>query len=82
MAAAPETWKKLQAHYDEKMLSVQMRDLFDSDPARFAKFSATFHDILLDYSKNIITEETMTLLEHSKEVIAVGFGGSLCASIA
>ena len=63
MAAAPETWKKLQAHYDEKMLSVQMRDLFDSDPARFAKFSATFHDILLDYSKNIITEETMTLLE-------------------
>ena len=56
-------WAKLQAHYDETMQSSQMRDLFASDPARFEKFSATFHDILLDYSKNIVTDETMALLE-------------------
>ena len=29
----------------------------------FSNFSATFHDILLDYSKNIVTDETMALLE-------------------
>ena len=56
-------WAKLQAHYDETMQAQQMRDLFASDPARFEKFSATFHDILLDYSKNIVTDETMALLE-------------------
>ena len=40
-----------------------MRDLFAKDPDRFKKFSATFKDILLDYSKNIVTDETMSLLE-------------------
>lgn len=56
-----EAWKKLQEHFKE-MKSVQMRDLFADDPDRFAKFSLKFNDILLDYSKNIITEETMSLL--------------------
>ena len=60
--AGGEAWKKLQAHYDEKMMACQMKDLFE-DKARFSKFSATFHDILLDYSKNIVTDETMALLE-------------------
>lgn len=54
-------WKALEAHY-ASMKDVQMKDLFASDPARFNKFSMEFEDILLDYSKNRITEETMDLL--------------------
>jgi len=39
-----------------------MRDLFTADPQRFAKFSLRYDDILLDFSKNRITEETLALL--------------------
>ena len=39
-----------------------MRDLFSDDPQRFQNFSLQFEDILLDYSKNRITDETLTLL--------------------
>jgi len=54
-------WQKLQSHY-EQMKSVRMRDLFDADPQRFQKFSLRFEDLLADYSKNIITTETLELL--------------------
>ncbi|MFZ5594634.1 MAG: glucose-6-phosphate isomerase [Pseudomonadota bacterium] len=54
-------WQALQAHY-QAMSRVHMRDLFDKDPQRFNKFSLQFDDLLLDYSKNIITEETLSLL--------------------
>ncbi len=39
-----------------------MLDLFDEDPGRFAKYSIKFKDMLLDYSKNRITDETLNLL--------------------
>ena len=39
-----------------------MRDLFAQDAKRFEKFSLKFADILFDYSKHRITEETMSLL--------------------
>jgi glucose-6-phosphate isomerase len=55
------SWKKLAAHY-EKMKKVHMRTLFKEDPERFEKFHILFDEILFDYSKNIITEETMKLL--------------------
>ncbi|HEY3326634.1 MAG TPA: glucose-6-phosphate isomerase [Novimethylophilus sp.] len=55
------SWQALVSHQRE--LSAQhMRDLFSADPARFDKFSLQFNDILLDYSKNRITEQTMSLL--------------------
>jgi len=44
------------------MQAIQMKDLFASDPQRFEKFSIQLEDILFDYSKNIITEHTRTLL--------------------
>jgi glucose-6-phosphate isomerase len=56
-----KSWKKLARHF-EQMKSVHMRDLFAQDPKRFEKFSLRFNDILVDYSKNIITEETKELL--------------------
>jgi len=61
-------WKKLEEHY-KKTKSLSMRELFKEDPLRFEKFSLQFEDILLDYSKNIITQETLGLLiELAEEV--------------
>jgi len=59
--ASTKSWKKLADHF-EQMKSVHMRDLFAAEPERFEKFSLRFNDIILDYSKNIITEETKRLL--------------------
>ncbi len=54
-------WRALQAHHAQ-MRDRHMRDLFAEDPGRFDRFSVGFEDILLDYSKNRVTEETMSLL--------------------
>ena len=61
-------WKKLGTHYDV-MKDRHMMDLFNEDPDRFSKFSVRHEDILLDYSKNILNEETLQLLfELAREV--------------
>ncbi|MFN8374641.1 MAG: glucose-6-phosphate isomerase [Anaerolineae bacterium] len=54
-------WKALAQHYQE-IHSVQMRELFAQDAQRFERFSLRFGDILFDYSKNRITEKTLSLL--------------------
>ncbi|HUZ77938.1 MAG TPA: glucose-6-phosphate isomerase [Chloroflexota bacterium] len=54
-------WKALEAHH-QRMESTHMRDLFRADPGRFERFSLRFEDLLLDYSKNRVTSETMALL--------------------
>jgi glucose-6-phosphate isomerase len=54
-------WSKLKDHYGF-MKTRHMRDLFLEDPERFSKFSLMHEDILADYSKNIINEETLQLL--------------------
>ncbi|MDX8396258.1 MAG: glucose-6-phosphate isomerase [Mariprofundaceae bacterium] len=54
-------WKALDAHY-KVMSGVHMRDLFTEDSERFSKFSMLQDDILFDYSKNIVNDETMPLL--------------------
>lgn len=54
-------WKALLAHHED-IKSLHMRDMFQKDPERFEKFSVRSSGILLDYSKNRITNETMTLL--------------------
>lgn len=54
-------WKALQDHF-KSLRDVPMRELFATDPQRFARFSLRFEDFLLDYSKNRITDETMRLL--------------------
>ncbi|HAH2949932.1 TPA: glucose-6-phosphate isomerase [Escherichia coli] len=56
-------WQALQKHFDE-MKDVTIADLFAKDGDRFSKFSATFGDqMLVDYSKNRITEETLAKLQ-------------------
>jgi len=54
-------WQALLQH-QKTFDGVQMRDLFDKDELRAEKYSIQFGSILLDYSKNIITDETLALL--------------------
>ncbi len=54
-------WKALQKHVKD-MSDVHMRDLFKNNPNRFKQFSVGLNDILLDYSKNRITDVTFKLL--------------------
>ncbi len=58
-----EAWKALQQHF-EQMKHVHLRDLFEQDKERFTTFSATFdQQILVDYSKNRMTAETLDQLQ-------------------
>jgi glucose-6-phosphate isomerase len=54
-------WRDLSNHFS-KMKDVHMKDLFAEDPRRFDRFSLRFQNILVDYSKNRITPETIKLL--------------------
>ena len=56
-----QAWKNLQAHYEEAK-TWHLKDLFKKDSNRFNKYSIRHGDILVDYSKNIITEKTLQLL--------------------
>ena len=56
-------WKSLAEHKDV-MAPQHMRDLFAADPSRFDSLSLQWGDMLLDYSKNIVTTETMRLLRN------------------
>lgn len=53
--------RQLKSHYAQ-MATAHMRDLFAADPGRFECFSLQVGELLLDYSKNRITGETMSLL--------------------
>ncbi|MBP5343598.1 MAG: glucose-6-phosphate isomerase [Alphaproteobacteria bacterium] len=46
----------------KKIKGFNLRQAFDKDPKRFDKFHISFNDFLLDYSKNLIDQETMDLL--------------------
>jgi len=54
-------WKALENHYASTQ-HLHMRDLFSDDPERFDRFTIRLGDMLLDYSKNRITAETLDLL--------------------
>ena len=55
------SWKNLVAHHRE-MADVHMRDLFAYDDCRFQNFSLQHDDLLLDFSKNRISRQTLDLL--------------------
>jgi glucose-6-phosphate isomerase len=54
-------WQALERHAGT-MAGVHLRDLFAADADRFARFSLRAGDLLLDYSKHRITEQTIRLL--------------------
>ncbi len=60
LTASP-AWQALETH-SAVMRGRHMRDLFARDAQRHDRFSLTFNDLLLDYSKNLATHETMKLL--------------------
>jgi glucose-6-phosphate isomerase len=54
-------WTALIKHHNETK-DILLRDSFKADKNRHNKFSLHFNDILFDYSKNRITDETLPLL--------------------
>jgi glucose-6-phosphate isomerase len=67
-------WSELQAHHDKVGKSFVLKDAFKADQSRFQNFStkvthpaalsseAGGTDILFDFSKNLVTEDTLSLL--------------------
>ena len=54
-------WQQLKSHADD-MQACHMKTLFDEDKDRFERFSIQLPHLLLDFSKNRISEQTMSLL--------------------
>ncbi|CAA6815124.1 MAG: Glucose-6-phosphate isomerase (EC [uncultured Thiotrichaceae bacterium] len=54
-------WQKLEKHRDE-MQDFHCREAFAEDPKRFDKYHVYFRELLFDYSKQRITDETLDLL--------------------
>ena len=54
-------WKALREHRDE-VGDLLMRELFRDDPERAARFSLKLGDLLFDFSKNRMTDQTLSLL--------------------
>lgn len=63
-----KAWQQLQEHHTNLGRNIVLKEFFAEDPQRFQKFSRTFNntadksEILFDFSKNFITEETLSLL--------------------
>ena len=60
LTATPE-WKALATHFQE-ISPRHLRDLFAADPDRAARMTAAAADLVLDYSKQRATDETLRLL--------------------
>ena len=77
-----QAWEKLQSHF-ETMKNVQMNHLFANDVNRAEKMHIEWNDFLVDFSKNIISQETLNLLlelaneTHVKEAISKYFDGDI-----
>lgn len=57
-----KAWAALAAH-QKALAGMHMRDLFKDDPDRFKKFHVVMDGLLFDYSKHLITADTINLLE-------------------
>lgn len=79
---ATAAWKQLEMHF-QTMKEAKMQDLFQQDATRTNQFNLQWNDFLVDFSKNIITNETLSLLLELanqvglKEAIAEYFGGAI-----
>ena len=75
-------WQDLKRHR-QAWRGTHLRDVFAHEPQRFEQFSASLDDLLLDYSKNLISRETIALLQNlarAREVeerVADMFSGAL-----
>ncbi|HMB62407.1 MAG TPA: glucose-6-phosphate isomerase [Eudoraea sp.] len=77
-----QAWKKLEEHYKESK-ELHLKELFVADKDRATTFTLEWNDFLVDYSKNLITEKTRSLLlaladeVHLGDAIAKYFGGDI-----
>ncbi len=55
------TWQKIQEHFQE-MQPVSMKTLFSENKSRASQFHIQWNDFVVDYSKNIVNQETLDLL--------------------
>jgi glucose-6-phosphate isomerase len=55
------SWIALQNHY-QQIKDMRMHEAFNANPERFNQFHLQFKDILFDFSKNLVTEQTLPLL--------------------
>ncbi|WP_395633270.1 glucose-6-phosphate isomerase [Flavobacterium sp.] len=63
-----EAWEKLTQHYVQ-ISNTSMKEMFANDSQRAEKFHIQWQDFLVDYSKNILNQETINLLlDLAKEV--------------
>lgn len=75
-------WQNLQKHFQE-MNTASMKEMFANDATRTTKFNFQWNDFVVDYSKNIIDQETMSLLlelakeAHLKDAISQYFDGDI-----
>jgi glucose-6-phosphate isomerase len=75
-------WQKLQSHFHE-MQSASMKTMFQEDATRTENFHIQWNDFLVDYSKNIISQQTLDLLlqlaeeVNLKEAISKCFSGEI-----
>ena len=56
-----KAWKKLESEY-KRFKKVEMRDLFNADDKRGAKYTLKLNDFMLDYSKNRFDEKVLAAL--------------------
>ena len=77
-----KSWQHLTQHY-KSVHDLKMKDLFAQDKNRADKFTIKWEDFYVDYSKNRITEETISYLLQLaeevklKEAIACQFSGEI-----
>ena len=69
-----DAWKELQNHHNEVGRNIVLREYFEKDPQRFEKFTRTFKnsadgtEILFDFSKNFLADDTLPkLIKLAKE---------------
>ncbi len=63
---ATHAWKLLQTHHN-KISKINISDLFKANPDRANQFTIEFNDIYVDFSKNLVTEETLKLFRQLAE---------------
>ncbi len=63
-----KSWEDLKNHFN-KIKGTSISDLFVNDPNRFKNFSINFGDLLLDFSRNRINNETLDIFEKLAEEI-------------
>src|SRR5450631_1791196 len=60
-------WQQLTDHHQQEMKGTHMKALFAADPERYAKYHLQLDEILFDFSKNIVTEKTLSMLRQLAE---------------